>query len=85
MNTRLEAVEEQVAEVKSDKQVKQCRTDEQSKICSCSNDLVTVKKPVKILQTSSSKNESDVDSRGNLPNLATLRSSADIQRRVDSR
>ena len=85
MNTRLEAVEEQVAEVRSDKQVKRRRTDEQSKISTCGNNFVTVKKSVKNLQNSSSESDSDAHSHGNLPNLATLRSSADIQHRVDSR
>ena len=85
MNSRLEAVEVQVAKGNSDKQVKWRRTGEQSKISSCNNDFVNVRKPGINLQISSCESESDVDSQGNLPNLATLRSSVEIQQRVDSR
>ena len=47
MNSRLEAVEVQVAEGKSDKQVKWRRTVEQSKISN--NDILNVRKPGKNL------------------------------------
>ena len=40
MSSRLKAVEVQVAEFKSDKQVKRRRTAEQCKISSCSDDFV---------------------------------------------
>ena len=85
MNSRLEVVEEQVAEVKVSKRQKRCRTAELSKLSSSNVKSVTVKNSEKTVNVSSNESESELDTGNNLPNLATWRSSVEIQRKVDSR
>ena len=86
VNSRLDAVEDQVAAVKTDYHQKRHKgKHEQSKLSKKRGSYQSVKNPVKSSIISSTESDSDIDSDASLLNLSTLKSSIKIQWQVDSR
>ena len=86
VKSRLDAVEEQVATVKTNQQQKRQKgKHEQSKLSKMGGSYQSVKNLVKNSMVSSTESDSDMESDVSLPNLSTLKTSVRIQCQVNNR